>query len=125
MKTYADNTREIYFDVLQGDYPVYIKNIPTEDDYSKGYINRYFVKKVNDNSIYEVSGDSFNTIINGLYSKINLIWRITGSRNDVYQNKIKIYSGVIEDNLNTIKIAEKSMSGISGILKNPLEFYRP
>lgn len=125
MKTYVDNTREIYFDVLQGDYPVYIKNIPTEDDYSKGYINRYFVKKVNDNSIYEVSGDSFNTIINGLYSKINLIWRITGSRNDVYQNKIKIYSGVIEDNLNTIKIAEKSMSGISGILKNPLEFYRP
>ena len=124
MKTYADNTREIYFDILQGDYPVYSKTIPTTDDYTRGYVTRYFVKKVNDNSIYEVSGDSYNTVINGLYSKISLVWRIKGSKINVYQNKIKIYGGVIEDNQSSIKNAEKSMSGISGILKDPLEFYK-
>jgi hypothetical protein len=53
-----------------------------------------------------------------------LIWRITGSKTDVYQNKVKIYSGVKEDNLTAIRNAEKSMSGLSGVLKDPLEFYR-
>ena len=124
MKNYPDNTRNIYFNIIQGDYPVYTKTFPTADDYSRGYINRYFVKKINDNTIYEVSGDSFNTIITGLYSKINIIWRIPGTKNDVYQNKIKIHSGVIEDNQSTIKNAEKSMSGLSGVLTNPLEFYK-
>jgi hypothetical protein len=71
-----------------------------------------------------VSGDSFNTIINGLYYKLSLTWRITGSKTDVYQNKVKIYSGVKEDNLTAIKNAEKSMSGLSGVLKDPLEFYK-
>jgi len=92
MKSYTDNTRELYFDVMQGSYPVYTKCVPTTDDYTRGYVTRYFVQKVNDGTIYEVSGDSYNTIINGLYSKINLIWRIIG--------------------------------GISGVLKDPLEFYR-
>jgi hypothetical protein len=124
MKTYVDDTRGLYFDVIQGNYPVYTKTSPTADDYKRGYINRYFVKKVNDGTIYEVSGDSFNTIINGLYSKINLIWRITGSKTDVYQNKVKIYSGVKEDNLTAIRNAEKSMFGLSGVLKDPLEFYK-
>lgn len=124
MKIYTDNTRNINFDVIQGTYPVYTKPFPTRDDYFSGYIQRYFVKKVNDNTIYEVSGDSYNTIINGLYSKISLVWRITGSKNDVFKNKIKIYSGVIQDNTFTIRNAEKSMSGISNILKDPLEFYK-
>ena len=124
MKTYKDDTRGLYFDVIRGDYPVYTKTFPTVYDYNRGYINRYFVKKINDGTIYEVSGDSYNTIIHGLYSKINLIWRITGSKTDVYQNKVKIYSGVKEDNLSTIRTAEKSMTGLSGVLKDPLEFYK-
>lgn len=124
MKTYDDNTRGLYFDVLQGDYPVYTKPSPTNDDYSRGYIIRYFAKKVNDGTIYEVAGDSYNTIINGLYFKINLKWRITGTKTDIYQNKVKIYSGVKEDNLSTIRTTEKSMSGLSGVLKDPLEFYK-
>jgi hypothetical protein len=53
-----------------------------------------------------------------------LIWRITGSKTDVYQNKVKTYSGVREDNLSSIRNAEKLMPGISGVLKDPLEFYR-
>ena len=73
------------------------------------FLNIYFAKKINDGTIYEVSGDSYNTIINGLYSKINLIWRITGSKTDVYQNKVKIYSGVKEDNQSAIKNAEKTL----------------
>jgi hypothetical protein len=72
MKNYPDNTKNIYFDVIQGSYPVYTKTSPTADDYNRGYINRYFAKKVNDGTIYEVSGDSFNTIINGLYYKLSL-----------------------------------------------------
>ena len=64
MKTYTDNTRGLYFDVIQGDYPVYTKSSPTTDDYNRGYINRYFAKKINDGTIDEVSGDSYNTIIN-------------------------------------------------------------
>jgi hypothetical protein len=124
MKTYTDNTRGLYFDVIQGDYPVYTKSSPTTYDYNRGYINRYFAKKINVGTIYEVSGDSYNTIIKGLYSKINLIWRITGSKTDVYQNKVKIYSGVKEDNQSAIKNAEKVMPGLSGVLKNPLEFYK-
>jgi hypothetical protein len=124
MKTYVDDTRGLYFDVIQGDYPVYTKADPTADDYTRGYVIRYFAKKVNDGTIYEVSGDSFNTIINGLYYKLSLTWRITGSKTDVYQNKVKIYSGVKEDNLTAIKNAEKSMSGLSGVLKDPLEFYK-
>ena len=53
-----------------------------------------------------------------------MIWRITGSKTDIYQNKVKIYSGVREDNQSAIKNAEKVMSGLSGILKDLLEFYK-
>jgi len=90
MKTYTDDTRGLYFDIIQGDYPVYTKPAPTTDDYNRGYITRYFAKKINDGTIYEV----------------------------------KTYSGVREDNLSSIRNAEKLMPGISGVLKDPLEFYR-
>jgi hypothetical protein len=35
MKTYVDNTRGLYFDIIQGSYPVYTKASPTADDYTK------------------------------------------------------------------------------------------
>ena len=57
-------------------YPNYYKPVPTSKDYSKGYINRYFVQKINDLKITETNktyaNDIHISILNLLLSKCNL-----------------------------------------------------
>ena len=40
-------------------YPIYFKPFPKNKDYSSGYINRYFVQKINDLTITEVDKNNY------------------------------------------------------------------
>ena len=59
-------------------YPNYYKPVPTSKDYSKGYINRYFVQKINDLKITETNKNNYNDIYNNYFSKLVIQWIISG-----------------------------------------------
>ena len=125
MIEYPDNTRDISYDGLITSYPVYNKVIPTENDYESGFITRYFVKKANDKIVYEVASDNYTDISTNIYIKIAINWKLTGKRNDVFKDKIKIEEGVYEYNRNQINIHKKYIPEIESTLKNPLEYWKP
>ena len=104
-------------------YPVYFKPFPKIKDYSLGYINRYFVQKINDLIITEVNKNKYNEISSTVYNKLSIRWIISGPKNNVYKNKILDRKGVQEQNIQTLVEYEKSMKGIKNYLNNPLEFW--
>lgn len=125
MRQYPDNTRDIKFPEIQTAYPVYNKLYPTSDDYERGFFYRYYVKKANDNTIYEISKDNYSGISPLIYIKIAMIWKLTGKKNDVFKDKVKIYQGVYEQNLKQLSIYKKIMPGIENVIRDPLEFWKP
>ena len=104
-------------------YPNYYKPVPTSKDYSKGYINRYFVQKINDLKITETNKNNYNDIYNNYFSKLVIQWIISGPKNNVYKNKILDRKGVQEQNIQTLFENEKLMKGLKVYLNNPLEFW--
>jgi len=86
-------------------FPTYFIPSVTKNDYSKGYIYRYLVQKINDLTITEVNKDKYNEIYNQ------------------YKNKILERKGVQEQNVQTLVENEKKMKGIKSYLNNPLEFW--
>ena len=104
-------------------YPNYYKPFPSLKDYSKGYINRYFVQKINDLTITEVNKEKYNSISKNYFNKLVIQWIIFGPKNSLYNNKILDRKGVQEQNIQTLVENEKSMKGIKNYLNNPLEFW--
>ena len=104
-------------------YPNYYKPLPTSKDYSKGYINRYFVQKINDLTITEVNKNKYNDIYTNYFNKLVIQWIISGPKNNVYKNKILDRKGVQEQNIETLNNNEKLVKGLKIYLNNPLEFW--
>ena len=104
-------------------YPEYFKPSPSIKDYSKGYIYRYFVQKINNLTITEVDKDKYNQISSQLYNKLTIRWTITGSKENVYNNKILERIGVKEQNIKTLSNGNSKMRGLKNYITNPLEFW--
>jgi len=97
------------------------------NDYVNGYINRYFIKKLNDNVITEISEDAFNeyngaSIDPNLYNAVMLKWVISGPIETTKSHGLSTI-GVVEKNKNTLRNTERTFLGISTKLTNVLEFY--
>ena len=100
---------------------------PTQENYSTGYITRYFLKKVNEDLIYEVDDiqyfDQLSNIIDlRLYNGTSVNWYITGETTDTV-NGTTTAPGVITKNRQAIKDAETLVPGISKLVTNLLEYY--
>jgi len=104
-------------------FPTYFIPSVTKNDYSKGYIYRYLVQKINDLTITEVNKDKYNEIYSQYYNKIVIQWIVSGPKNNQYKNKILERKGVQEQNVQTLVENEKKMKGIKSYLNNPLEFW--
>ena len=104
-------------------YPVYFKPFPKTKDYSIGYINRYFVQKINDLTITEVNKNKYNEISSTVYNKLSIRWIISGPKNNVYKNKMLDRTGVTEQHIKTLNVSENKMKGLKTYLNNPLEFW--
>jgi len=104
-------------------FPTYFIPSVTKNDYSKGYIYRYLVQKINDLTITEVNKDKYNEIYSQYYNKIVIQWIVSGPKNNQYKNKILERKGVQEQNIQTLVENEKKMKGIKSYLNNPLEFW--
>lgn len=99
----------------------------TPIDRKNGYIQRYFLKKINENSIIEVNKQEYDAVETNasgmnMYDNITLEWRISGNLDDSRKNGIYT-RGVITTNRLTVERAEEKMPGISNILQNYTEFY--
>lgn len=91
----------------------YVPN-PTEDDYKRGYIKRYFIQKANDATgyIYEIDSFSFlNFKVSPFFNTIMIKWRISGTSDEIRQS-----------NSNTIKIGMQTIPSLHLYLPNTLQF---
>jgi len=97
----------------------------TQTDITNGFIQRFFLKKVNEFIFIEISQSQYNlygtTIDDNLYAVDFCKWYISGPIETTYTPVKK--PGVIELNTNEIQRMERTLPGISKKLNNPLQFY--
>jgi hypothetical protein len=89
---------------------------PTDVDYQRRYITRYFIQKSNDRNspIFEVNSDTYSSAIsNPYYIGVELDWSIIGNGDDVKNS-----------NRASISIASQSIPTISLYLPNLLQFWK-
>jgi len=102
--------------------PYYPK--PLSTDYKKGYIIRYFTKKINSKGyIMEISEDGYNSIINGtaqfdvsMYQALKILWKISGPLNTVRLSQYDIREGIIQVNKRLTLAAEPNFIGITDFI---------
>jgi hypothetical protein len=93
---------------------------PLKSDYDKGYVIRYFVKRINQQGyVTEVSEQEYNSIKNGtadydisMYQAIGLFWKLTGPLNQKRVSQYDIRTGIIDTNKRLVEDANKSFLGI-------------
>ena len=101
---------------------------PSEIDYKRGYIRRFFAQSTNDKTspIIEISSDSFNRFSRStLYRTVTLRWRIKGPLEPVFNLNNEITDkGVRESNKVAIRIASEKIKNLKLYLPNFLQFYK-
>jgi hypothetical protein len=107
---------------------------PTEQDYKKGYVIRYFTKKENEKGfVTEISQDEYNTIINGtadyditIYQTTTILWKLTGPLNSTRMSQYNIIPGIIDTNKRLTESANKTFLGIVDFINGEYaKFARP
>ena len=93
---------------------------PTAADYKRGYVIRYFVKKINERGfITEISETEYKNIQNGtadydirMYQTVKILWKITGPLNSQRQSQYNIIPGIVDTNKRLTEEANKTFLGI-------------
>lgn len=104
----------------------YLPN-PTDVDYNKGFIIRYFIKRVNgDNTtIREVSMDNYKQLqSNPLYLTTSLTWILKGKLEGTYMGGTIVLPGVLIYNDRAVKTAERVIPGLGMLLNNLAQFHK-
>lgn len=87
---------------------------PTDDDYSIGYIERYFVQKTNDTNsfIFEISSQYKDVIFsNPLYTVTTIQWRLIGQPQEI-----------MNSNKKSIEFVNDRLPKLAAYLPNLLQF---
>lgn len=108
--------------------------IAIESDYEKGFINRYFVKKVNTPGyVKEISQIEYASIENGtvpydvsMYQVLELFWKLTGPLNQKRISQYDVRAGIIDTNKRLVENANKTFLGIKEFIgEDYSKFSRP
>lgn len=98
--------------------------IPTEKDYSNGYMYRYFVQDKRTRAIIEATLAKYKYYTKQRYTQqIRVKWELTGPA----ENKnigLYIFFGAASRNEEAIKQGETTIQGLSTIIKSYSEFVR-
>lgn len=119
-KQYKNNTNNINQIIPQ----VFLPN-PSEKDYEKGFILRYFMKRKNgkNDTIKEISESSYTKIVsNILYDRTQLSWKITGKLKDDLSNINMPVYGIEDTNKRTISSKLKEIPGLDVYLSDLKQF---
>lgn len=121
-----NNVRKVVVNIPKS-IDTYVPN-PTELEYTRGYITRFFIQKSNDSEspIYEVSKQNFRRYATSkLYRGTTLRWRIKGPLEPVFNLNNEITDkGVRESNKVAIRIASEKIKNLKLYLPNLLQFYK-
>ena len=101
---------------------------PSDIDYRRGFIKRYFVQKTNDKGspIYEISKRDINKYkTNPLYTSVDLRWRINGPKETQYDDEGNVSDkAVSESNRVAIRLVADKIPNLKLYLPNLLQFYK-
>lgn len=100
--------------------PVSYNPIPTDLDYLRGYVTRFFVKRVNQSGyVMEISENEYKNIKNGtatydisFYHVIEIAWKLTGPLNKKRISQYDTRAGIIDTNKRLVETADKNFRGI-------------
>jgi len=93
---------------------------PIDSDYQKGYITRYFAKKINQSGyVVEISPAEYVAFTNGevrydvsFYQVTSILWKITGPLNTQRLSQYDIRAGIIDTNKRLTEATEPNFVGI-------------
>jgi hypothetical protein len=102
---------------------------PTKEDYQKGFITRYFIKRTNQfpGEVMEISKNTFDRLTgNAFYVTIQIPWKITGPKDDYIDTSsfIKMVHGVTNSNQATIQEFVSQIPELRYKLPDLLQFWR-
>ena len=113
--------------LLNSDIDTHFPN-PTNSDYGRGWITRYFIQKTNDKgaTIYEVNYSEYSKILsNALYTGILVRWRISGPIATQYDSSGNVLDkGVRESNRIAISLVSDKIPNLKFYLPNLLQFHK-
>jgi hypothetical protein len=97
---------------------------PIDSDYQKGYITRYFAKKINQSGyVVEISPSEYVAFTNGevmydisFYQVVSILWKITGPLNTQRISQYDIRAGIIDTNKRLTEAAEPNFVGIDAFI---------
>jgi hypothetical protein len=104
-------------------------HIPTPDemDYKRGYVRRYFARKMNDINgvIFEIPATEYTRLTTKpSYVTSNLKWRISGPKDVIMDGDNVVDIGVMASNRAAIKLAAEHIENLSLYLPNLLQFWK-
>jgi len=100
--------------LFQSDTPAAFIPNPNEMDYKKGYVDRFFIQKINDTNapIIEINASEVNDVLSaGYHTFVKVMWKISGK-----EEEIKMI------NKKSIKFVYKEMPKLLFYLPNLLQF---
>lgn len=126
--------RGAYDNVFTKEDPVPRRPEPTEDDYERGYMYRYFLqlKRPEGKPPFEVDRQQFESwqnaeqgISQSLYRGLEVKWKLAGPKerktNDL---GYPVRSGVRPTNENLVELYEEDLPGLGDVLDDPLQYWR-
>jgi len=113
------------------DYPVSYYPYPIQEDYDRGYIIRYFTKKVNNAGyVTEISPSEYSNIQNGtanydvsMYQTGQIMWKLTGPLNSVRISQYDTRAGIIDTNKRLTETLNKTFLGITDFIGGKYDKY--
>ena len=117
--TFAENSFNLQ-NVLNNSEPQTYYPQPLESDYTKGYIIRYFIKKINSKGfVTEISPQEYDDFTNGtvrydvsFYLVTQIFWKLTGDLNTKRYSQYDIRLGIIDVNKKNTEDAGKNFLGL-------------
>jgi hypothetical protein len=106
---------------------------PTEEDYKKGKITRYFARQRNGTQfkLMEINQETYDNLSNNrgglntsLWKVTSIFWQISGPLRDERVNNIRTRAGIIDTNQRILDNAEKNFIGIKQYLTDLTQFAR-
>ena len=106
------------------DKPTPYYPVPLPQDYTRGYITRYFIKKTNNAGyITEISQEEYTNIENGdvlydisMYMTATIFWKLTGPLNSVRISQYDTREGIIDCNKRLTEKLNLTFLGITDFI---------
>lgn len=122
--SYLSSTNERFTGSIE-EFPEEEKPEPTNGDYEREWFERFFLRRRGTSQIIEVKEGTHDRLrTSRLFIRFSLKWRISGPRNDVFNDAgIRIRAGVEDTNIRTLDRVAENQRGIKDKLSDPLQFW--